>query len=161
EGCGAADEDTLPAQFGRIVAQRQPVEAINLGVAAANFPEYADLMRDAVPLLKPQGVFLVVCANDFPAPAFTEHTDETPPVFEPISPWLPRAIQVIDRLTAGDAVPQRFHSGPFPFFEAVPSPNNPLTREVPTVNLDPALRQAMMQGKANPWNRGVGAEYEA
>src|SRR5438445_9294550 len=65
EGCGAAEDDTLPMQFARMVEQpargeRRPVEAINLGVAGSNFPEYTRALKDAVALLRPADVFLLV-----------------------------------------------------------------------------------------------------
>jgi lysophospholipase L1-like esterase len=157
EGCGAADGATLPEQFARAVGAEHPVEAINLGVAAANFPEYDKLLRDGVPLLLPAAAFVVVCANDLPAPP---PPDEPPPDFPRLSPWVPRAVQLLCRWRAGQTVPRRWLGGPYPFFAPVPSPANPLTSQWPPDDIDPAILDAMRRGNANPWNGGATALYD-
>jgi GDSL-like Lipase/Acylhydrolase family len=157
EGCGAADGDTLPEQFARAVRAEHPVEAINLGVAAANFPECARLLRDGVRLLRPAAVFLVVCGNDLPAPP---PPDEPPPDFSRRSPWVPRAAQLLLRWRAGQTVPRRWPGGPFPFFAPVPSRTNPLTSQKAPDDIDLAVLDAMRRGHANPWNAGALALYD-
>jgi lysophospholipase L1-like esterase len=160
EGCGAADADTLTEQFQRILGTGHPVEAVNLGVAAADFPEYALLVRDGVDLLKPRAVFLVLCANDLPAKPPPGSVTVPPTEWPRRSPWLPRALEVYGRHREGRAVPRRIPGGPYPFFAAVPDENNPLTFRKPPDNIDPAVLDAMRRGKANPWNAGVTGFYD-
>jgi lysophospholipase L1-like esterase len=173
EGCGAADDETIPRQFAQLLKDEKPVEAINLGVAAADFPEYTKLVRDGVHLLKPKALFLVVCANDLPVRSISkqENEDEVPavlldPPVEYTRPnlYLPRAVEVARRRLANQPTPRRFPSGPYPFFAPVPSDSNPLTSHKAPANIDPQILQAMCKGTCNPWNaacgpKGVGEAY--
>lgn len=168
EGCGVADDDTLPAQFARLLEDQPRPEVINLGVAAANFPESTRLVRDAVPLLHPQVVFLIVFMNDLPSPAFDWPVP--PPgglagmklsTFPPLIPFVPRALQAALLLREAGALPCRMHRGPFPFFLPVPSPSNPLTTRPPVEGLDPELERAMKAGKANPYLPGTLPVFES
>ncbi len=161
EGCGASDDDTLPRQFAGLIGE-QSAEVINLGVAAANFPEYRRLLLDAVRLLRPQTVFLVVSSNDLPAPAFDKAVPppggldglELPP-FVYLNPWQPRAVQAVSLLRQGWSLPFRVHRGPYRFFAPEPDPSNPLTGSLAVEGLDPVLERAMRAGKANPHQPGT------
>jgi lysophospholipase L1-like esterase len=156
EGCGAADDATLPAQFAAAV---QDAEAINLGVAAANFPEYARLVRDGVSLLRPAAVFLVLSANDLPAPPLPPAVLRQVPSFPRENPWVPRLVEMIRRAADGRSVPRRFLGGRVPFMVPVPSPANRLTRYGPPGNIDPEILKAMERGKANSWNAAAAGHY--
>jgi lysophospholipase L1-like esterase len=166
EGCGASENDTLPRQFANLIGE-QSAEVLNLGVAAANFPEYLRLVLDSVPLLRPQTVFLVVCSNDLPGPLFD--TPVPPPGglaaleqhrFPRLGPWQPRAVRAVSLLQQGWVLPRRGHQGPFPFFAAVPDPSNPLSKGKAVAGLDPALEHAMRAGKANPYLPGTLPVFE-
>ncbi len=161
EGCGASDDETLPRQFAGLIGE-QSAEVINLGVAAANFPEYLRLMLDAVPLLRPHTVFLVACSNDLPAlppfdspvppPGGLDALDQRP--LTVLGPWQPRAFQAMSLLREGWSLPFRVHRGPFNFFAPVPDPSNLLSSTRPVEGLDPVLERAMRAGKANPHLQG-------
>ncbi len=159
EGCGAPDDATLPVQFAAILQPNERVEAINLGVAAANVPEYARLVRDGVSLLRPAAVFLVLSANDLPAPPLPAAVLRQAPTFARESQRVPRLVQMIRRAAEGRSVPRRFLAGPFPFMAPVPSPANRLTRYGPPGNMDPTILKAMERGKANPWNAAAAGHY--
>jgi lysophospholipase L1-like esterase len=156
EGCGTSDDDTLPRQFARLVGE-QSAEVLNLGITGANFPEYLRLMLDAVPLLRPHTVFLVVCFNDLPTAPFDT---PVPPAgglaaleqrrFLSVDPYVPRIAQAISLLNESWVLPRRWHPGPFPFFEPVPAPSNPLSSGKRVEGLDPEVERAMRAGKANP-----------
>jgi lysophospholipase L1-like esterase len=166
EGCGASDDDTLPRQFAGLIGE-QSAEVINLGVAAANFPEYRRLLLDAVRLLRPHTVFLVVSSNDLPAPAFDKSVPppggldglELSP-FVYLNPWQPRVIQAVSLLRQGWSLPFRVHRGPFRFFAPEPDPSNPLTGSLAVAGLDPVLERAMRAGKANPHQPGTLPHFE-
>jgi lysophospholipase L1-like esterase len=161
EGFGAADSATIPEQFGRLLAgEPRPPEPINLGVAAAGFSEYAQLIRDCGELLQPQAIFLVICWNDLPAIPFSRADKLPPRTLVRHSPYVPRAAQVLGRLAAGRAAPRRWHAGPFPFFAAAPSSHNPMADTAPRPNIDPAVLDAMRRGTANPWSGDPGTIYE-
>jgi lysophospholipase L1-like esterase len=159
ESCGAADEDTLTRQFTRTLGASHAVDAINLGVIGADLPEYQLLVHDAVHLLKPDTVFLVLSSNDLPASPIPPRAMEPPPDFPKLNPWIPRAYEAITRYRAGLTVPSRWPSGPFPFFAAVPAESNLLTTQKPPDNIDARVLEAMRKGKANPWNANLGAYY--
>ncbi len=160
EGVGAADDQTIPVQFERLVADGRPVEAINLGVCGADFLEYVRLVRDSVPLLRPKAVFLVVYTNDLPAPPLPTDGGAKAPRFTPRKTYVPRLAQVMRRLARGETVPRFFPSGPYPFFEPVPSPANILTSRPTPDNLDPQLLDAMRRGTVNPYLAGLGEHTE-
>ena len=153
EGVGAGDDETIPLAFGR-EAQRRPerVETLNLGVSGANLKEYLRLIRDAVPLFRPDTLILIFYANDFPAAPFDPSWLGEPlrPIF--FKPWVPRLAHVLKRATRGEAVPRRWHPQPFAFFRPVPDPANPMTSCPPGYEtfVEPALVDAMRRGTLNP-----------
>jgi len=161
EGCGVSDDDTIPMQFARIVGDHQPVEAINLGVKGTGFAEYWRIVRDGVYLLHPRTVFLVVCWNDLPTPFFSGPDPESIPEFPRLNPFVPRIVQLLTRLGRGLVVPRRYVSGPLPYVQPVPALSNPITQLIrPPENVDPAILQAMGEGKLNPWLLGMNDRCE-
>jgi lysophospholipase L1-like esterase len=161
EGAGAADGDTIPQQFERLVAGDKPAEAINLGVSGTGLPEYTLLVRDGLSLLKPQALFLVLCYNDLPTEkALSEEAKAPAPAFPRRSPWVPRAVALFCRRQAGQVIPTRIPSGPFPFVSPVPSPTNPLTTQKPPPTIDPQVLGAMRRGKAGPWGFMLAVRHE-
>jgi lysophospholipase L1-like esterase len=163
EGCGASDDDTLPRQFADLIAGEAPAEVLNLGVAGANFPEYLRLMLDAVPLLRPHTVFLVVYTNDLPATgvaALIPPRGQQQRIFARLDPCVPRIMQAVSLLNDGWVLPRRWHSGPYSFFAAVPSPMNPFTHDPRVEGLDPELERAMRAGKTNPFMGGLLPRFE-
>jgi hypothetical protein len=164
EGCSAGEDDTIPVQFARLAGG--DVEAINLGVAGIGFPQYVRLVRDAVPLLRPRAVFLVVFANDLPTGALPPESLAPARRFHRRKPYVPRLWEVGRRLYKGLPVPRVLAGGPFPYFGAVPSPHNTLTWSEghrkpepgnafatvppPPDNIDPEILDAMRRGTFNP-----------
>lgn len=155
EGFGAADGDTIPAQF-MIAAGQPPVQAINLGVSGADFFEYEQLLRDGLQVLRQTDtVFMVLFFNDLPMLPFVEEVDTVVPRdFRVRNPWTPRLVEVIRLLSAGRSVPRCFYSGPFPFFGAATDSNNPLAKRRPPDGIDPDIYDAMLRGKFNPFHAG-------
>jgi hypothetical protein len=83
------------------------VDAINLGVIGAAFPDYVRIARDGISLLRPDAVYLVVYANDLPAPPYPAEADLPPPEFPRLNPWVPRAVEVITALRHGRPMARR------------------------------------------------------
>jgi hypothetical protein len=156
EGFMASGADTIPAGFERAARARgAPVDVLNLGVAAADFPEYLRLIRDSVPLFQPDLLVLVVYANDFrPAPYDPAWLAEP---LEPLhaSPWRLRLLHVARALRHGRRLPRRWTERPFPFFAAVPDPANPWSDPERArryrVFVDPDIAEAMERGRFNPF----------
>lgn len=152
EGHGASDEDTIPERFRDIVSQSTRVEVLNLGVSGSDVFEYEILLRDSLKCLEQvDTVFLILCFNDLPTVPFVEKMYEVVlKDFRASSVWMPRASELVGRWYDGLVIPRRFYSGPYPFFAAVPEPNNPFSTEGPPPGLDPKLFDAMRRGKLNP-----------
>jgi hypothetical protein len=161
EGCGAADDDTLPQQFVRAMhAKSHLVEALNLGINGTGLDHYSLVLRDAVPLLKPALVFVVLSANDLPAPKPPSDAFREPREFPETGRCYPRLSQVLYRLYDGQCVPRRFYAGPYGFLEPVPSRANRLSTISPPEGVDPDVLRAALAGKLNSWLLGSPAYYE-
>jgi len=153
EGFMASDEETLPRGFERRAAQRgEPLEVLNLGVGAAQLPDYFQLIRDLVVVLRPDDIVLVLYANDLPAPPYDPSWLANPIVPERSASWRPRALDALIRMKEGRPVPRRWGSPPFSFLPAVPSERNPWThREAEWGWVNPAVAQSMKDGAFNPY----------
>ena len=82
EGQGAPGSATIASDLARrLAAEGSPHEVINLGVIAASLPHLTLLVRDAVDLLSPRVVVLVLYANDMPSPIYTPDLDRPGPKF--------------------------------------------------------------------------------
>jgi lysophospholipase L1-like esterase len=151
EGQGASESATIAAHLSR---HWPDAEVLNLGVVAADLPRLAHLAHDAIPLLRPTDVVLVLSANDLPAPpldpsrlgpsrSFPRNT--TPPAF-------PHAFALVVRILSQQPIYRRWPRPTLPFFPAVPAPTNPWTHVTsPPADIDPDLLQAMAAGQLNPW----------
>jgi hypothetical protein len=152
EGFGAQDDETLPVAFERL--SEEPTEALNLGIAGTQLPHYTRLARVAIPLLKPDVVFLVLYANDFPLRVKHEpRSDAFAPRWNRW--WTPRLFSTAAGLAEGDTPALFYHRGPFPFFLPVPHPSNPMSQEPrePDPDVRPDIWRAMRWGQFNPFVR--------
>jgi lysophospholipase L1-like esterase len=149
EGVGADGASTVPEQFARLVGNRHPVEAINLGVCGAGLPEYERLVRDSLELLRPSAVWLTLFVNDLPVD-LPIREPRPPALFPRRNPLVPRLVEVVLRLRAGLPVYRVLRPRPTSANHAVPSPFNPLTTQPPPPGADPAIVAAMRQGRCNP-----------
>ena len=154
EGCGAADDETLPAQLEeRLGADR--FEVINLGVAGNRLPDYVRLASVAVPLLDPDIVVVVIYFNDLPAKELP--ADYLSPGFTPERPawWEPRLAVAIRELLADRPLAPFYARGPYPYFLPVPHPSNPLSKPgrdpEKDARVDPEILAAMKAGRFNPF----------
>jgi hypothetical protein len=154
EGFMASDDETIAVGFERACQDAgTPAEAMNLGVGGTGLDSYVALIRDAIPVLHPDAIILVLYANDLPGlpydPAWIGEPIE--PAFA--RPWTPRVVEVLRRLWRHQPVGSRWSSAPFPFFAPVPDPSNPWTlrgSELEKV-VDPAIADAMKRGTFNPF----------
>jgi lysophospholipase L1-like esterase len=126
EGFSTGEDGTIPLVFEALAAGGGlSVDALNLGVGGADLAAYARLLRDAVPLLRPRDVILVLYANDVIPLRFDPAWLETPLAPDRASAWTPRLALVLRRVSEGLPVPRRWHAAPIPFLPAAPDPRNP------------------------------------
>ena len=155
EGQGAPATATIARELARLSAADGPAdEVINLGVIAATLPHETLLVRDAVFLLRPNRVVLVLYANDLPGPAYTPDLDRPAPRFprRRVPFWFPRLIELVGRVVRNEPIYRRWPHAPVPFFAPVPDPSNPWTKSTGRPpGLDPAIHAAMVAGTINPW----------
>jgi len=157
EGFSAAAEDAIPEVFERLARERGlRLETLNLGVGGAGLPEYERIIRDSVPLFRPDVVILVFYANDLDAPPrFDPGRLEGAPEPEFANAWEPRLLYVLRNVRKRQPVPRRWTGRPFPYLEAVPDPRNPYSSEAMAIELEarvaPHIAEAMKRGRLNPW----------
>lgn len=156
EGFGAGEDETLPRDFERLAGDG--VEVLNLGIGGADLASAAHLARDAIPLLKPDVVILVVAWNDLPAPAPEPPGPALVPERTPW--WMPRLVEVVLDLADGRPPALFYHRGPVPFFLPVPHPSNPISRQADDDAIDPEILAAMKRGEFNPYLRNGAALFE-
>jgi hypothetical protein len=156
EGFMATDDETIPRGFARAARSGGwRLEALNLGMGAADISNYSVLARDAVPLFRPDAVVLIIYADDLLPVAFGPDwwSDPIRPVR--LNRWMPRAIQVIRRRLAREPVPRRWRSEPEFFIPVVPHPANPWSDPARAglyaAFVDPGMAEAMRRGGLNPF----------
>lgn len=157
EGIMAEDHRTISRAFEvRAHEGGYNVEAMNFGVGASGIAEYFQLIRDAVPLFKPDRLMLVLYANDLPAPAFDQRWLQDSLVPEFANRWMPRLVHVVRYAFAQVPVARTWTTGTFSFFRGVPDPSNPWSkRQQATVFerfVDPRIADAMKKGRFNPYS---------
>lgn len=157
EGEGVGDSGTISADWSRLLAKDGiSAEVINLGVIAASLPHLWILTRDAVRLLEPDDVVLMLYANDLPAPEFAHgEFDWSGPKFPrtPAELWRkPRAAALVDRVILDQPILRRWPHLPIRFFAPVPDLTNPWTGvEKRPADLSTWLYEDMITGRLNPW----------
>lgn len=100
-------------------------EIFNCGMMGIGLNEYMKFLADAVPIFKPDEVYMVLYSNDIPF-----QRDYKPQVV--LSPveygfFTPRLKVVIEHIQANDPIPFRWNRPVQPFYNAVPDPGNPWT----------------------------------
>ncbi|MGE3820662.1 MAG: GDSL-type esterase/lipase family protein [Isosphaeraceae bacterium] len=155
EGQGAPESGTISAYLDRLLRERgEPAEVLNLGVIAATLHHATLLARDAIGLLRPSTVVLVLYANDLPAPPYLPDLDQAPPRYPRSDvPWfLPRALALVGRVSRDEPIYSRWPRPPVRYFAPSPDPTNPWSKsQGPPPNVDPDLYRSMKAGELNPW----------
>ena len=151
EGFMTTEPGSLPQMFESI--GHEPVESMNLGIAANQGKEHFELIRDALPLFKPTHLILVFSANDFPLPVFTEEwlAPSIAPQYK--NPYLPHLYRIVICALQNNSIPTAWRATPFPFLQAVPHPSNLMSNPEMAGHIrdvvDPDLVDAMTKGHFN------------
>ena len=155
EGLMVPGDGTIPEQFEELaLSSGREIEALNMGVSASQVKQYLGLLRDAVPIFRPDQVILVFYANDVPFESLEDSWSQEPltPTFS--NPWQPRILHVLNSLREDRVVPRRWTAEPFPFLGAVPDEGNPWSSPEKAERfskfVNPALASAMKRGRFNP-----------
>ncbi|GMR15634.1 MAG: hypothetical protein BMS9Abin30_1271 [Gammaproteobacteria bacterium] len=165
EGFMAADEETIPRGFEAAAeAAGEPMGTINLGIGASQPGDYLAVIRDAVPIFRPDTVVLVLYANDFSAgPDVTRNLDSGTTAIRS-NVYLPRLYVVVSKLMRGDRVATRWLKKPFMFLPASDSGRNPLHDEkllkYARGFVAPGILESMQQGRFNPFVVNEYSNYE-
>lgn len=164
EGLLATESESIPRVYERAQAQAgHPTEVLNLGVAGTGLDDYLPLVRDAMEVFRPDEVFVVLYANDLPGlhPLGPENTDAT---LQPKarSFVVPRFLQIVRRIVAGQPIPLRWSAPPFRFLPVVPDPANPWTANAAELGklVTPRFADYMKRAAFNPFAVNELYEYE-
>ena len=82
-GKGIAQEDTYPAVIERQLGERFRVEVLNLGVEGAQSEDVYRILREKLPILRPELVVYGMCLNDF-LPSGMGQYETTPRLTVPV-----------------------------------------------------------------------------
>ena len=155
EGLTVSDENTLTEVFSRAAKKNNiPIETMNLGILATRIPYYFVLIRDAVPLFKPDNLFLVLYANDFPPPPLLDSWNKNPlkPIFS--NAWKPRIFHILSKYSDKQPIPRRWISSTFPILAPIPYKENPWSHPKRAKEyekfVDPELADLMKKALFNP-----------
>lgn len=153
EGFMATDDETIPRGYARAAnSAKRRAEAMNFGIGGNGLPEYLALIRDAVPLFRPQKLIVILYANDLPFTPAAASWEKSPLQPDYLAQWKPRLLQTVERAARREPVPRRWHSPPALFVPVVPDPLNPWSDPPPEfARVDPAIAEAMRNGNFNPF----------
>lgn len=147
EGVMADKEDNIPSQYQNLVGAN--VEVMNAGMNGTGISNYIKLIKDIVPLFKPDEVKLILFANDF-TQRKTEYFDEilTP---EKTNLFTPRIIVLVQRLLNNKPIVLRGFNSTQPFLYPVPEQSNPFSNNGYSLKKDvtPEVKQAMENATLN------------
>lgn len=156
EGYLADDNETIPVSFENAAINKgKEYEVLNLGIGGTDFVSYLKLLKDALPVLQPDHIILMMHGNDLPPLNYKPEMLANPIEIEYNNAYLPRAVYVISNLISGKTVAKFWTTSPFIFFAPVPAPSNPWSNTEQTKNIEkmikPNIVKAMKEGRFNPF----------
>ena len=165
EGFMSTDNETIADGFEAAArSEGYPMETMNLGTGASGIADYLEVIRDAVPVFRPEIVVLVLYGNDFPAAEDVGIHLDSAVAAVPTSSWIPRLYVVVSRLVRGERVATRWIKKPFMFLPTADSGRSPLNDQAflehVSAFVDPVLLNSMQQGRFNPFVINEYTNYE-
>lgn len=150
EGMMSDQDKTIVEGFKQAAgAEADNWEIFNCGMMGIGLNEYMKFLADAVPIFKPDEVYLVLYSNDIPF-----QRDYKPQVVlspEGYSFFTPRLKVVVNQLSADDPIPFRWNRPTQKFYKAVPDPGNPWTTKEKEMaqHVTPEMATEMKLGNFN------------
>lgn len=146
EGDMVEDYETIPAVFQKLIGE--DAEVFNCGMNGTGISSYLKFLKIAVPLFKPDEVFLVFYANDigsFILPNNSKYEANYNNLF------IPRIVYVIQCLIEGKKINSPYFKPRNPFLYPVPDYLNPFTTNALELekHVAPKLREVMARGESN------------
>ena len=150
EGIMAEQDQTIPSAFEK-AAGEGTYEAFNCGMLGVGLDSYLQFITDAVPIYKPDVVFLCVYANDLGqrTPMLPEH-QLNPTYFQT---FRPRFLELTKQSKTNGKVRPIWNDESVPYFSACPHPSNPWSGKEAELKeiVDPEIAQFITDGKLNPY----------
>jgi len=151
EGFMADGADTIPSSFSdAAAASGRDLAVMNMGIGGAGLEQYCKLIRDAVPIFRPEFVVLVLYTNDVPTTVDVDSWFVDRRTSQRFNRWMPRGVDTVMRLLRREGVPLAWHRPPFSFFSPVPAESNPWSAAEVPATVDPEIADAMRRGTFNP-----------
>ncbi|MCB0737228.1 MAG: SGNH/GDSL hydrolase family protein, partial [Bacteroidetes bacterium] len=125
------------------------LQIFNCGMMGIGMNEYVKFIGDAVPVFKPDEVYLIMYANDL---AFKDQYHPTK-ILEPTyhSFITPRLFTIASQIGKNNQIPFKFNPPVIPYFKAVPDSSNQWTFHENTLkaHVTPVIADAMKAGTFN------------
>lgn len=146
EGVMADDDQTIPAYYQGLVGN--DFDVMNAGMNGTGISSYMKLMKDIIPIFKPDEVKLVLYANDF-SPIKVRTYEPLIPEFS--SSFSPRLIEIIKRLINNKPVVFRWMRKTYPFLFPIPDQSNPFSYRAHELvkHVTPEVKRAMADATMN------------
>lgn len=150
EGMMATEDQTIPKGFSNSAQESgDDIDAMNFGMMGIGLNEYIKLIVDAVPIFKPDHVFLVLFSNDIPfnRPYFPSH--KLKPVYS--NNFKPQLFRLLKYSKRKDPIPFRWSLTTKRYYKPVPDKNNPWTTQAASLapHVKPEIAEAMKKGDFN------------
>lgn len=156
EGAMASEGQTITDAFKFLASDT--IETMNLGIIGAGLAEYTPLINDAIPLFKPDYLFLVLFSNDISnrKVGIPEHTK---PKYS--KAYTPRLWVLIQMLMNKEPLPLRW-KGASSFMPAIPDPLNLWTTQEAefSQHVKPEFAEYMKAGNYNTFRINYAAAEE-
>lgn len=150
EGMMSTGDQTIPEGFKKAAgAKAANYDIFNCGMMGIGLNEYIKFLASAVPIFKPDVVFMVMYSND--TPFQKSYQPPAPPKPQYFSFWRPRILELMDFIKKEDPIPFRWSAESIPFHKPVPDQSNPWTTKEAewSVHVRPDLKEAMKNGQFN------------
>lgn len=126
EGMMTTQEQRITDSFESAARKSgETYDIFNCGMMGIGLNEYIRFLADAVPVFKPDEVFLVLYANDIPFQR--EYQPDVPLQPEYYNLLMPRFLEIANQMGTKAPIPFAWNKEMRPFHEPVPSPANPWT----------------------------------
>ena len=150
EGMMAEQDEVINKSFERRAMENgMEVETMNFGMMGVGLNEFLKLAADAIPVFKPDILFLVLCYNDIPFNKPFKPVQQLKPEY--FNSYKPRLAEYISLYNKGISIPFRWSFFKKPYYPPVPSRNNPWSfyEDSLSKHVNPQIAAAMKKGDFN------------